>query len=91
MKDLCVPSGEIKFPRYESLIPVDKYMANTHLLLGEIDAQYEKLRKSLDTLFYNYEHLSRSLIDVATIFEGLEGLVEKFNIDNDSKKELRIF
>ena len=40
MKDLCVPSGEIKFPRYESLIPVDKYMTNTTLLLGEIDIQY---------------------------------------------------
>lgn len=71
MKDLCLPNGEVKFPRYESLIPVDKYMTNTHLLLGEIDIQYEKLKKSLDTLFYYYEHLSKSMVDVASIFESL--------------------
>lgn len=50
---------------------IDKYMTNTQILSGNIDAQYEKLRKALDTLFYNYEHVSKSLIEVASIFENL--------------------
>lgn len=45
----------------------------------------------MDTLFYYYEHLSKSMIDVASIFESLEGLIEKFNFDNDNKKQLRVY
>lgn len=73
------------------MVPIDKYMTNTHLLLGDIDTHYEKLKKTLDTLFYNYENVSKSLVDVANIFDSLETLIQKFNFDNDAKKEIRIF
>ena len=43
-------------------------MTNTQLLLADIDSHYEKLRKTMETLYYNYEQVSKSVSDVSVIF-----------------------
>ena len=45
----------------------------------------------METLFYNYQHVAKSLIEVAGVFQTLEALVQKFNFDNDGNKDIRVF
>ena len=46
-------------------------MTNTQVLMADIDSHYEKLRKTMETLYHNYEQVSKSVTDVASIFESL--------------------
>lgn len=45
----------------------------------------------METLFYNYEHVAKSLVEVAGTFQTLEALIQKFNFDNDGNKDLRVY
>ena len=72
--EMCVPGGDLCFPQYESLLPIDKYMTNSHLLMGEIDAHYEELKRALENLFYNYDNVAKTLTEVADVLDKLENV-----------------
>ena len=60
-------------------------------VLSEFDLYYEKIRKQLETIFYNYDLLSKSLIEIGNTFDSLEQLVKRYNMDNNQAKEVRLF
>ena len=49
----------------------DKLVQNTTGLLGELDLQYDKLRKQIDNLFGTYEILTKNYSDIVTTFDTL--------------------
>lgn len=51
---MCLPQGKFHFPKYQNISPVDKYMNNMQNLIVNVDTCYEKLKRSMETLFYNY-------------------------------------
>jgi hypothetical protein len=58
-------------------------MANTINVMQEIDYEYEKLRKKLDTMFYYYDLIGKSMSDISISFETLENLIKKYNFENN--------
>jgi hypothetical protein len=83
--EMCMPDGKLSFPKYDCLAPIDKYLNNSQALIGGVDGHYDKLRRALDTLHCNYDHLCKSLLDVSAIFDSLETLLHKFNCENTHK------
>ena len=45
----------------------------------------------MDTLFANYDLMTKSYSEIATTFETLENLTKKYNYDNNESSEMRLY
>lgn len=87
--------GEIVLAENSIIVPpvtgCEKLVQNTTNLLGEIDSQYDKLRKQMDNLFYSYDTLLKNYGDIASTFETLESLTNKYNFENNEPNDVRVY
>lgn len=56
----------------------EREVSSTLNMIGEVDFQYDKLRKQLDNLFGTYELLTKNYVEIAGTFEVLENLTRKY-------------
>jgi len=49
------------------------------VLISDLDILYEKLKKQMDLLFYNYELVAKSLNEVTNTFESFELLFKRYH------------